>query len=460
MSTIKFDFFLDDPELKQRHELILPTYEMYRFFPPQDEILLRDSNPEKNIRFIFNGQPKTDFETEKLSKFQEYESKHGKLNYTQDWIESDTMRILQASEYKKEKTYITIQENLAFLNNIPKTINDKTISLLNSGFLYVYGRDHHFRPILVCSIKTCTVLAEQNLYSFEDISNSIIYLLKYILKYLFIPGQIENWILFIDFEDVGLTEIAEFKKILGTVNKFRGRVYRNFIVNISGFLKIAVKTALKVFGSSSSKKLKILGSDELYKIQEIISPDNIQQKYGGTAPNIVPGGNNLFPPIMPSKNFALNGEKLNIISEEEYKEMCINSKPFKPFVIYPKLEESLNKQTEKDKEEESTKNSGIFSSKANEKSKNDNLKEIISIREKKIEEEKKERKRDINSIKLANINSVKKKNIFAPFLKEFENWYSIVNNEEKGYSSITPINTQEINSFFIRLQKLKKNIVK
>ena len=414
MSTIKLDYFLDDPELKQRHELILPTYEMYRFFPPQDEILLKDSNPEKNYRFIFNGQPKTDFETEKLSKFHDYESKQGKLNYTQDWIESDTMRILQACEYNKEKTFKTIQENLEFLNSMPNTINDKIISLLNSGFLYVYGRDHHFRPIIVCSIKACTSLAEQKLYSFEDINNSIIYLLKYILKYLFIPGQIENWIIFVDFKDVGLSEIAEFKKILGTLNKYRGRVYRNFIVNISGFLKIAVKTALKVFGSSSSKKLKILGSDELHKIQEIISPDNIQQKYGGTAPNIVPGGNNLFPPIMPSKNFALNGEKLNIISEEEYKEMCINSRPFKPFFIYPKLEESLKIQAEKDKEEESTKNSGILSSKANEKSKNETIKDIISIKEKKIGE-KKEEKRDINPIKLAKINAFQKKNIVVPF---------------------------------------------
>ena len=181
MSTIKLDYFLDDPELKQRHELILPTYEMYRFFPPQDEILLKDSNPEKNYRFIFNGQPKTDFETEKLSKFHDYESKQGKLNYTQDWIESDTMRILQACEYNKEKTFKTIQENLEFLNSMPNTINDKIISLLNSGFLYVYGRDHHFRPIIVCSIKACTSLAEQKLYSFEDINNSIIYLLKYFI---------------------------------------------------------------------------------------------------------------------------------------------------------------------------------------------------------------------------------------------------------------------------------------
>jgi len=459
MSTIKLDYFLDDPELKQRHELILPTYEMYRFFPPQDEILLKDSNPEKNYRFIFNGQPKTDFETEKLSKFHDYESKQGKLNYTQDWIESDTMRILQACEYNKEKTFKTIQENLEFLNSMPNTINDKIISLLNSGFLYVYGRDHHFRPIIVCSIKACTSLAEQKLYSFEDINNSIIYLLKYILKYLFIPGQIENWIIFVDFKDVGLSEIAEFKKILGTLNKYRGRVYRNFIVNISGFLKIAVKTALKVFGSSSSKKLKILGSDELHKIQEIISPDNIQQKYGGTAPNIVPGGNNLFPPIMPSKNFTLNGEKLNIISEEEYKEMCINSKPFKPFVIYPKLEESLKIQAEKDKEEESTKNSGILSSKANEKSKNETIKDIISIKEKKIGE-KKEEKRDINPIKLVKINAFQKKNIVVPFLKEFENWNSIVNNEERSYSTKTPVNKEEINSFFNRIQNLKKNIIK
>jgi hypothetical protein len=173
--SIKLDFFLDNPELKGKHELALPTDEMYRFFPPQEEILLVDSNPEKNYRFIFNGHQKTEYETKKLSNYLEYESKKGKLNYPDNWLESDTMRLLQASEYDIKKAYKTIDENIKFRNKVYKTINEKIISLLNSGFVYVYGRDHHFRPIIIVSIKTCTNLISQKKYTFEEISESIIY---------------------------------------------------------------------------------------------------------------------------------------------------------------------------------------------------------------------------------------------------------------------------------------------
>lgn len=121
------------------------------------------------------------------------------------------MRLLQASEYDIKKTYTTISENIQWLNSIPKSINIKIISLLNSGFMYVYGRDHHFRPIIIVSIKMVKNVISQK-YSFEEINDSIVYLMNYIIKYILIPGQIENWIVFVDFEDVGISDIGDFKK--------------------------------------------------------------------------------------------------------------------------------------------------------------------------------------------------------------------------------------------------------
>ena len=334
MSQKKLDYFLDYPELNKRHLRALPNEEMYRFFPPKEEIIIIDNNDEKNnYRYIFNGKPKTQYEQKKLLQFNEYEAKNGKISYPPNWLESDTMRLLQASDYDIKKTYSTIKDNIQWINTIPNTIDDKVISLLNSGFMYVYGRDCHFRPIIVVSIKMVKIILSQN-YSFDDLTQSIVYLMNYIIKYLLVPGQIENWIVFVDFEDVGLSDIGEFKKILSTLSKQRGRVFKNYFVNISGLIKYSVKAAVKMF-SSVAKKLVILGSNELQKAQEIISPDNLEKKYGGQAPNIVPGGNNIFPPIMPSSNFAKIGEKLNIITPHAYKEMCLKSNPYKPFVICP-----------------------------------------------------------------------------------------------------------------------------
>ena len=172
MSEKKLDFFLENPELKSRHLRAQPTLEMYRFFPPQEEIISIDkSNPHKNYRYIFNGQPKTEYEETKLSQFYEYEAKNKKINYPSDWIESDTMRMLQAADYDIKKAYNNIIENIQWLETIPRTINDKTIYLLNSGFMYVHGRDHHFRPVIFCTIKKVkNLLATDDRYDFEDIS--------------------------------------------------------------------------------------------------------------------------------------------------------------------------------------------------------------------------------------------------------------------------------------------------
>ena len=458
MSNKSLDFFLEEPQLSLRHDKAIPTEEMYRFMPPEDEIINIDkSDPSKNYRYIFNGQPKTQFEKEKLSEFLEYESKQGKLNYPQNWLESDTMRILQASEYDIKKTYTTIEENIQWINSIPQSINNKIITLLNSGFMYVYGRDHHFRPIIIVSIKMIKNVIHQK-YTFEEINESIVYLMNYIIKYILIPGQIENWIIFADFEDVGISDIGDFKKILSTLSRQRGRVFKNYFVNIGGFIKMSVNAVVKMF-SSVSRKLVILGHGELKKVQEIISPENLEKKYGGLGPDIVPGGNNLFPPIMPSSNFALSGEKLNIVSPEAYKEMCLNSNPYKPFVICPKYQEIWDKEKEKEnemklqKEKEKESNKNIIQEEIKTRSNNE-------INENKITGqytfEKKPKVYENRRI-IKNRTSLKNNtNEIKDFLSQFEGYNMLENYEERKYPFPSSINLKEVNLFFNRIKENQK----
>ena len=100
----------------------------------------------------------------------------------------------------------------------------KTISLLNSGFMHVHGRDHHFRPLIFVKIKVAKNILGKN-YNFNDINKSIIFLMNYIMKYLLIPGQIENWIIFVDLDGVGFTDLGDFQKIISTLSKRRGHVF-------------------------------------------------------------------------------------------------------------------------------------------------------------------------------------------------------------------------------------------
>ena len=448
MSEKKLDFFLENPELKSRHLRAQPTLEMYRFFPPQEEIISIDkSNPHKNYRYIFNGQPKTEYEETKLSQFYEYEAKNKKINYPSDWIESDTMRMLQAADYDIKKAYNNIIENIQWLETIPRTINDKTIYLLNSGFMYVHGRDHHFRPVIFCTIKKVkNLLATDDTYDFEDINRSIIYLVNYVMEYLLIPGQIENWIIFVDFDGMGVTDLGDFQKIISTFSKRRGRVFKNFFVNIGSFLKFSLKTVMKMV-SSVAKKSIILGNNELYKVTELISPDNLEQKYGGKAPNVTPGGNNLFPPIMPNANYALNGETINIVSPENYKNICMGNN--RPYVICPeyekiweeeKIEEMNRKKMEEEKKEK------IYVLQRNTSANDKKVENITDLGFDKINTDEINMKR-----KLVSDNKLNTKNHFNEineFLKEFEDIKNLDTFEDRKYNTPSKIDTQEINSFY------------
>ena len=446
MSEKRLDYYLENPELKTRHLRAQPTLEMYRFFPPEEEIITIDpSNPHKNYRYIFNGQPKTEFEKTKLSQFYEYESKNKNINYPSDWQESDTMRILQAVDYDIKKAYTNIIENIQWLESIPKTIDDKTIYILNSGFMYVHGRDHHFRPVIFCSIKKVKNLLSEN-YTFEDISRSIIYLMNYVMDYLLIPGQIENWIIFVDFEGVGVTDLGDFQKIINTLSKRRGRVFKNFFVNIGSFLKFSLKAVIKMV-SSVAKKSVILGSDELHKITELISQDNLEQKYGGKAPNVTAGGNNLFPPIMPNANYALNGERPNIVSPETYKNMCMGKN--RPYVICPEYEkiweeEKYNEEMNKKKKIEEKKEK-IFLIQRNISVNNEKVKNITDMGFDKLNQNEFNKKRLQSDNKLLVKNDL---NEINEFLKEFEDINTLDSFEEKKYNIPSKINVQEINSFF------------
>ena len=93
--------------------------------------------------------------------------------------------------------------------------------------------------------------------------------------------------------------------------------------------------------------------------QEFILKENLQIKHGGISPNLIPGENNLFPPIVPTEIYKKPDEILNIVSSEAYKEMCLKSNPFKPYKICVSYIEQWKKEKEEEEIRLKKKNSGI-----------------------------------------------------------------------------------------------------
>jgi hypothetical protein len=126
--------------------------------------------------------------------------------------------------------------------------------ILNYGFLYMYGRDVHFRPIIIVEVKRANELLDKLGYTFDELSQSILFFMNYIVNYILLPGQIENWVLICDLKDVGVSKLPQFKNILNSLSKFRCRVFRNYILNMGSFIKFAAGSILSLLGSNSAKK--------------------------------------------------------------------------------------------------------------------------------------------------------------------------------------------------------------
>ena len=351
-----YSYFLYEPELKKRHLKAIPSEEMYRYFPSESDIITIKENPKDNYRFIFCGMKKTEFEEEKLEEFnkfleQKMEKEKIEIFLPEWWVESDTMRYLQASEYNFKKVYELIKENIKLTEEGIRIIDRRIKYILNSGLIYMHGRDCHFRPIIVVEAEKANELLDKLGYTLDEIIQALLFFMNYIVNYILIPGQIENWFLICDLNGIGIRKLPLFKNILGTLSKFRCRVIRNYILNMSGFIRVAFQGVLKILGSSSAKKIVVIESEKFEIMQEFITKENLQKKHGGISPNLIPGGNNLFPPVVPTDSYKKPEEILNIVTPEIYKQMCLEGKPFKPYTMC----ETYVKKWKKEKEEEELK---------------------------------------------------------------------------------------------------------
>ena len=345
-----YSYYLYDPELKKRHLKALPNDIMYRYFPNENDILIKNKNPKDNYRFIFNGMDKTPYEKEKLEELTKYIAEKEKdINnfFPEWWLESDTLRFLQATNYDIKKTHTLIKENIKYSKQTIKIIDKRIRFILNYGFIYMYGRDMHFRPVIIVEVNKSCELMDKLKYTFDELNQAMIFFVNYIINFILLPGQIENWIMICDLKSVGVGKLGQFKSILNTLNRFRGRVFRNYILNLGTFMRAAASGVLSILGSSSAKKIIMVENGKYEVMQQYIRKENLQIKYGGSAPNVIYGEDNLFPPIVPSDIYINENENLNIVSPETYKEMCLEAKPFKPFIV----SEAYNKMWEKEEEQ-------------------------------------------------------------------------------------------------------------
>ena len=194
---------------------VLPPLEAYRYFPPRDEIFVTIGKSTQRVIFL-GGVEYDDAEIKAITKFKIFMAEK-KLTLEQEVPDSDILRFLQAGGFDNKASYEWLKNYVEWrISNIPPVLNDLCEELIRAGFLYIHGRDKKWRPLIVLNP---TALLQFKHHDGEKLCLEVIkwcvFVIEYMQKNIFLPGQIENYILIVDVNRLGVTEIP--KSTLGNL---------------------------------------------------------------------------------------------------------------------------------------------------------------------------------------------------------------------------------------------------
>ena len=354
-------FYLKDPNLIELFKRSLPPREAYYYFPKGEEIVIfNKKKPEKSLRRIHINVPFSDLEKNWLVEFHKMINEHPENVFPDYWNDGLNLSYIYSTECNIEKAYKRLIDYFKWYNNhFPMNIQpeDKSIKLLNTGFTYVYGRDHQYRPIIICQPYILQKYEKE--YSESDVVNASIFICQYMVNYMLIPGQIENWIMFINLGKTSLLSMPDsIKKLIKALSDyFIARLYKSYILGMNAILRLIFKFMCNFLEEVTVKKFVILDGKKDPKLFTDINPQNLEERFGGKAQDCVYDEDFcLFPPRMPSNNYFFSNENPEdiLITEDEYIEKYNNgqipSQSVSPFVM-----ERINRERIQKEKEELTK---------------------------------------------------------------------------------------------------------
>lgn len=284
-----FDFNLE------RHQLCKPPNEAFIYFPRDDEIYKKDDKKESNvIRKIFCVKNFTKYEEEVLTKFELYLLNYNELNenrlivFTDDWERSDTLKFLEATNYDFKKTLQNISDYLDWQKcYFPFKVNDKAIEILAlSGLCYGHGRDHCYRPNIFFRMEI--YFGNIQKFSFDEWEMALVFFFEYIINNMLISGQIEQWNLFIDMQNVHETQIHEdiYKILKFFQSTYISRLNLAFVFSLSNRQEHLWKSIIGLLDPNIENKIIIIKHENQEEVFNYVNREQIEEKYGGVSKNL------------------------------------------------------------------------------------------------------------------------------------------------------------------------------
>ena len=353
-------FYLKDPILADLFEKCKPPREAYLYFPKGEEIIvINKKKPENSYRKIYYNVSVFDMERNYINKLKEIISQHPEIKLPDFFDDELLLRFLYADDCELDKVFKRLKKYIEWSNKtFPIVLQPKSraIEILNKGFVYVYGRDCKFRPILI--FRLVEFVKYEKVYSVQEVLEAGILLGQFIINHMLLPGHVERWNLIVNLRKTTLLSLPDhIKKLLPIMNEgFISRLNKTYVIGMNFFFRLLYKIVCAFLHESTVKKIKILDGKEDQSMFEEIRKDNVEMNMGGSAPNARIGEKNgIFPPRMPSDHFLLDSQRKEdiLISENEYIKRYKNGEIPKdlasPFIL-AKLKEEEEEKKNKQKE--------------------------------------------------------------------------------------------------------------
>lgn len=317
--------------------------EAYFYFPSfENQIKFDENDPKNSCRIIFEKKNKKEYlphENDYYEKFIDYINDNYKdvLVFPKDWTEGETRKFLQAADFDFEDAIEQIKERLNLY--IPQYPFENISEILSSGFVYMHGLDKNYRPIIVCSVST--FMDNIDKFELDYFICAINLFANYLLKHILIPGQVENWIIITDLSGVSLLKPPT--KMISVFNFLQKRFYyrlsKLYVYGMNGILNFCWRIVKNLINDTTKEKFIFISNENDIQTTIInhVHPSQLEEKYGGTSPNIkVPL---CFPFFLPSDKYQVDdSNKDQIITQEKYMTLIENDKLV---VISPYIERKM-----------------------------------------------------------------------------------------------------------------------
>jgi len=164
--------------------------------------------------------------------------------------------------------------------------DESVIEDLKHGIVYFTGRDRSLRPTLVIRANRIP----QQWYkekSVDKLIRILIFCMEYMLRYMLVPGRVENNCVIVDLKGLGISQvpIGALKEVYGIMSHhYIGRVYKFYICNMSGTLSMVAGAAKAILTDRQKQKLCILSNND--ELQKEFARHHLEEDLGGQRPQI------------------------------------------------------------------------------------------------------------------------------------------------------------------------------